>query len=69
MVRSLIERHRGSTARHQCDPCPFCGGKARVVIGLFASVCCRNARCKAEGPLRKTPGGAESAWNKRTAQS
>ena len=49
--------------------CPFCGKHDFDVLPGAAfgeyHVSCRNARCLAEGPSRRTYAGAVKAWNKR----
>ena len=42
--------------------CPFCGGEAMVWHGrtMFSAQC---KRCKANGPIKKTYGGAVESWN------
>ncbi len=50
-------------------PCPFCGGKAGIIVGLSclepddSYVCCR--KCDAKTDIYHTPEKAVAAWNRR----
>lgn len=53
----------------QIKPCPFCGGKAKL-MDLWATgiaVECCTTRCFISGPERKTKRGAIAAWNRRAS--
>ncbi len=50
----------------EIDPCLWCGFVRMVACNLGApswTVAC--PKCKAMGPVRKTPRGAINAWNRR----
>lgn len=47
------------------EPCPFCGGEARIgVVGRLRELICRH--CEAAGPLCDTTESARRKWNTRT---
>jgi len=47
--------------------CPFCNGKDVWVDGTYyASIIrCQNIKCRASGPVKKSPYSAVEAWNER----
>lgn len=47
-------------------PCPFCGGvKLEINLGWYKHVHCRDWRCDACGPNRRSEAKAVECWNKR----
>lgn len=55
------------------DPCPFCGGKAEVIPGMYKtySVCCPYSKggCGAHTASRKKRQAAIDVWNRRAFPS
>ena len=43
------------------NPCPYCGGKAKLVGRKYRSVVCTN--CRAHGPLTALRSKAIEDWN------
>jgi Lar family restriction alleviation protein len=55
----------GSESSARLDPCPFCGGSARLFTTDGTSHWAVCNQCAAEGPWLETKVAAERAWNRR----
>lgn len=53
--------------QEQLKPCPFCGGEAREIESLFASIYC--ADCGVMGPKYLHMNQAIKHWNTRAYQT
>ena len=52
------------------NPCPYCGGEARIIDGpdgLHSSAMCRNSGCGERIRPRRTTADAIAAWNRRAS--